>query len=196
MSRVKRAKRRGEAQASAARSAGAGRPRLWMLAGVLILAVALASCASGHGRGTGAHATSPSPRGTTQAPNGRSSDSAQVTVRHPCKLVTQAEAQSALGIPLRPLTEAPLGPTCIFESEQGNIAATLAVEQASVDQLRSRLPQMQATITDGHQGYCGTYGKPTLFVSLTKTSLLVVSAGCGQAEKLATDALAHIAFPS
>jgi hypothetical protein len=150
--------------------------------------------------GTGAGAAnrpvgtaSPPPGGSVRPPVTSLGEPVSPTrVAHPCALVSQSQAQSILGISLQAPTEAPLGPTCIFKSTKGTIAATLAIEAESLDQIRGQMHDAQVSSLQGHQAVCGTYGRPTLYASLKGGSLLVVSAPCPMAQRLAADALPHI----
>lgn len=113
-------------------------------------------------------------------------------VPHPCSLVTTAEAQAALGGQLDQPVEAPQGPTCIFKLTSGTIAATIAVENAPLARFIDRMKGSKSLVIAKHLTYCGILGSPTLVSEVGANSLLVVSAPCSVAQKLAADALPHL----
>ena len=113
-------------------------------------------------------------------------------VPHPCSLVTTTEAQSALGRQIAQPIEAPQGPTCIFRLTSGTIAATIAVEDAPLTRYLDRMQGSKSAVLAKHLTYCGSLGSPTLVSEVGANSVLVVSAPCSVAEKLAADALPHL----
>jgi hypothetical protein len=94
----------------------------------------------------------------------------------PCSLVTRAEAEEAIGVPIVEPLEAPQGPTCIFQGQSGTPYVTLAAQDASADELRSGLADRRAVPVAGRTGQCGTAGGPVLYVPLSEGRTLVVAA--------------------
>jgi hypothetical protein len=126
--------------------------------------------------------------GPARAPARAPADAA----RHPCQLVTKAEASSILRTAVLEPHEAPLGPTCILEAKSGAVLATVALENISFDQLRSRVSGLVTAPEAGRSTYCGTLGQPTLWAPLAAGNVLVITAPCPQAQALASAALARL----
>ena len=57
----------------------------------------------------------------------------------PCNLVSKAQAQAIVGLPLRDPLEAPRGPTCIYRSRDGKRLITLAVQSLDFRTLKRRI---------------------------------------------------------
>lgn len=160
--------------------------------GVVVAATVLAGC------GGGSSAAPP----TSSTTAGQGSGNAKSTstppaydaklANEPCSLITMSQARAALGQSLRTPTQAPLGPTCIFHSTKGTEVATMAVEKEQFDQIRPKVSGIKTATVAGKATYCGVYGKPTLFAPLDSDSLLVISAPCPQAQKMAAAALPRL----
>jgi hypothetical protein len=106
--------------------------------------------------------------------------------------VSKVEAESILGRPLDQPVEALQGPTCIFKSTNGTIAATIAVETVPLARFRSGMKGVHVESVAKHQTFCGTFGSPTLVSQLDRGALLVVSAPCPVAQRLAAHALPRV----
>lgn len=65
----------------------------------------------------------------------------------------------------------------------------MTVETVSFSQVKHRLKERQATTIEGHRGYCGRLGSEMLFVPLSRTQLLNVTAPCEVATRFAAKAL-------
>ena len=103
----------------------------------------------------------------------------------PCSLVTRDQAREIVGMPIVEPLEAPLGPTCIYQTESGERYVTLAAQDASVERLREQMRDRRAVLVAGRTGYCGTVGGPVLYVPLTDRRTLVVAASCEIARRFA-----------
>jgi len=116
----------------------------------------------------------------------------QQAAAHPCRLVTQAQAASALHVALQAPREAPLGPTCVLQAKSGPVVGTLAVQRGDLSQVSARAVGLMMATEAGRATYCGTLGQPTLWAPLDSGSMLVISAPCNDARALAAIALRRI----
>jgi hypothetical protein len=116
-------------------------------------------------------------------------DSPDTADSSPCALVSRAEAQAILGKPIDKPQEAPLGPTCIYQSAGGATrdVVTLAIESISPRTLKAQ--QRGRFNLVGHTAYCGLYGQTTTFVPLPGGSVLTVAAPCPVGKLFAAAAL-------
>ncbi|HLY48740.1 MAG TPA: hypothetical protein VKR21_06035, partial [Solirubrobacteraceae bacterium] len=89
--------------------------------------------------------------------------------------------------------EAPLGPTCVFESTAGTIVATLAMEHGTFDRLRPLVRDVAAVTDRGRTTYCGTLGQHMLWAPVAADEMLVITAPCDSARTLASLVLPRIA---
>ncbi len=111
---------------------------------------------------------------------------------NPCSLISRTDAQTIISTPISSITEAPLGPTCIFNLQGSKQSITLAVEQLNVAGQVRLMRNVQHSTVGGHQAYCGTLGRPMLYIALSGSKVLNVTASCTVAEALAAKALPHI----
>ncbi len=111
---------------------------------------------------------------------------------NPCMLVSRTQAQAILGAPIQSVTEAPLGPTCIFKLQGQEQTVTLAVERMNIASQVHVMKKVQRSTVGGHAAYCGTLGRPMLYLSLSRGRVLNVTAPCGIAQALAAKALPRI----
>jgi hypothetical protein len=110
----------------------------------------------------------------------------------PCKLVTQAQAQAIVGHPIGAPQEAPLGPTCIFQSKGSASAITLAVESIDFVSIRAHMRGRRRVEVAGHRAYCGYYGQQMTYVLLSGGRVLNVTAPCSLGLRFAAAALPHL----
>lgn len=110
----------------------------------------------------------------------------------PCNLVTKAQAQAIVGLPLRDPLEAPRGPTCIYRSRDGKRLITLAVQPLDFAQLKRRVRGRQAVSVANRSAFCGTLGAPVLYVELPKRRVLSVAARCEVGKQFATAAVRRL----
>ena len=103
----------------------------------------------------------------------------------PCNLVTRAEAKAILGAPIQALLEAPQGPTCVYRSKTSKTFITLAVQPLDFDRLRKQMRRPRPVDVAHRPAYCGVYGQPMLYVSLTRGRVLSVGAPCAVARRFA-----------
>lgn len=113
--------------------------------------------------------------------------------QNPCTLVTHAEAAVILRSASFSQTEAPLGPTCIFQEKGVAQSITLAVETVKVSKVIAQMKTKPAQSTiGGHPAFCGTLGSPLLFVDLGAGRALQIRANCPVAVALAAKAVPRI----
>lgn len=110
----------------------------------------------------------------------------------PCNLVTKAQAQAIVGLPLRDPLEAPRGPTCIYRSRDGKRLITLAVQPLDFATLKRRVRGRQAVSVANRSAFCGTLGAPVLYVELPKRRVLSVAARCEVGKQFATAAVRRL----
>ena len=111
---------------------------------------------------------------------------------HPCSLVTKAQARAILGRPVVEPLQAPQGPTCIYRSTRGKQFVTLAVQEASLAQLRKQLSASRSVRVAGTTGYCGRSGRPMLYLPVSSGHVLSVAAACDIATRFAAKAAPHL----
>ena len=110
----------------------------------------------------------------------------------PCNLVTKAQAQAIVGLPLRDPLEAPRGPTCIYRSRDGKRLITLAVQSLDFSKLKRRVHGRQPVSVANRSAFCGTLGAPVLYVELPKRRVLSVAARCEVGRQFATAAVRRL----
>ncbi len=115
--------------------------------------------------------------------------------QNPCTLVSRAEAQKIVGKPVAEPTEAPQGPTCIYQAQGATSYITLAVESKDFSKIepQSQLHGRMSLTIAGHAAYCGTAGTQTLIVPLPNGKFMAVSAPCPVAASFAAKALSRVA---
>ena len=111
---------------------------------------------------------------------------------NPCEFVSGSQAQAIIGAPIAGITEAPLGPTCVFSLRGKHQTITIAVEQQRLITQVRYMHRRQHLVLHGHHAYCGVLGRPMLDVSLGAGRILNVTAPCSVAKQLAAQALLHI----
>jgi hypothetical protein len=115
-----------------------------------------------------------------------------VKLLNPCTLVSLSEAQNITGGAITKLTEAPLGPTCVYSGHGKSGGITLAVETESFRQVTHRMSARKPVVVRGHQSVCGRFGTQMLFVPIGRYQLLNVTAPCGIAQRFATLAVSRL----
>lgn len=111
----------------------------------------------------------------------------------PCNLVTRLQAEGIVGAPIRPLLEAPQGPTCIYRAAKGKGLVTVAVQDVEFRKLAGRVQQATKVKLAGRTGTCGQSGQPTLYLPLSGGRVLTVgSAPCDVAKRFASQAVKHL----
>jgi hypothetical protein len=110
----------------------------------------------------------------------------------PCKLVSKAEAQAILGAAIENPRTQPLGPTCVYRTPDSSTFITVAFETLDFSQVKSQIQNLVAIDGLGHQAYCGNYGRPAIFVVLSNSKVLNVTAPCGIARQFAAKALPRV----
>jgi hypothetical protein len=111
----------------------------------------------------------------------------------PCDLVTAAQAGAILGAPVRAPVEALQGPTCIYQTRDGDGFVALAVQATPFDRLKRSMRGLRRVQVSDHAAYCGTYGQSMLYVPLSKGRVLSVAAPCTLAQGFAARAMRQLA---
>jgi hypothetical protein len=110
----------------------------------------------------------------------------------PCNLVTEKQARTFVGAPMRAPFEAAQGPTCIYRSRDGSSFVTLAVQALDLARIKPRLRLARRVRVGGRTAYCGTYGQPMLYVPLSGGRALAVGGRCPVARRFATAAVRQL----
>lgn len=129
-------------------------------------------------------------------PSSAKDDPSNAGVRpiNPCKLVTAPEARSITAGGITGITEAPLGPTCIYHSTKAKSQSiTMTVEVMKLAQVTQKLAGKAQFTIKSHPAYCGKLGAQMLFVPLTNGQVLNVVAPCSVAREFASVALGRLA---
>jgi hypothetical protein len=115
---------------------------------------------------------------------------------NPCRLVTASEAHSITAGGITGITEAPLGPTCIYHyhsTKAKSASITMTVEVMKLAQVTQKLAGKAQFTIKSHPAYCGRLGSPMLFVPLANGQVLNVVAPCSVAREFASVALGRLA---
>jgi hypothetical protein len=129
-------------------------------------------------------------------PSSSDDDQSNTGVRpvDPCRLVTAPEARSITAGGITGVTEAPLGPTCIYHSAKAKSPSiTMTVEVMKLAQVTQKLARKAQFTIKSHPAYCGKLGSEMLFVPLTNGQVLNVVAPCSVAREFASVALGRLA---
>jgi len=129
-------------------------------------------------------------------PSSSDDDPSNAGVRpiNPCRLVTAPEARSIIAGGVTGITEAPLGPTCIYHSAKTKSPSiTMTVEVMKLAQVTQKLAGKAQFTIKSHPAYCGKLGSEMLFVPLANGQVLNVVAPCSVAREFASVALGRLA---
>jgi Protein of unknown function (DUF3558) len=110
----------------------------------------------------------------------------------PCNLVTKAQAQAIVGLPMGDPLEAPRGPTCVYRTQDGRSLVTLAVQSVEFSQLRRQIHDRRQVDVSNRAAFCGTLGAPVLYVALPKGRVLSVAARCNVGRRFAIAAVRRL----
>jgi hypothetical protein len=164
---------------------------LWMV--VLAVVVAIAAGCGGGSKSAKAVAGSTSSVVSPTASGVATEDHPSTPPpQNPCTLVTQAEAEAIIGAPIETPRMQPLGPTCVYQTRDSSTFLTMAVESINFNTVKSQIQNLAPVAGLGHQAFCGTFGRPAIFVVLDATRVLNVSAPCNLAQQFATKALPRV----
>ncbi|MGO9961597.1 MAG: hypothetical protein ACLP50_37430 [Solirubrobacteraceae bacterium] len=111
---------------------------------------------------------------------------------NPCRLVDRARARAILGGELVAEREAPLGPTCLFETRHPAQDITMTIELALFHRTVHELHRAASVAIGGFHAACGTLGRQVLYVSLGEERVLTIDAPCEVAKELAVSALTYL----
>jgi hypothetical protein len=107
----------------------------------------------------------------------------------PCNLVTKAEAQAIVGLPMGDPIEAPKGPTCLYRTQDGKRLVTLAVQPLELSKLERRVRHRRRVDVSDRTAFCGTLGAPGVYVALSRGRVLSVAARCDVGRRFALAAV-------
>jgi hypothetical protein len=110
----------------------------------------------------------------------------------PCSLVTRAQAKAIVGAPILEPLQAPQGPTCIYRTKSGKPYITVVVQTVDFAKLRKQIHNARTVSVASRTAYCGTYGKPMLFLPVAGGRVLSIAAPCGMAQRFAAKAAPHL----
>jgi hypothetical protein len=114
------------------------------------------------------------------------------SAKRPCSLVTKAQAQSIIGVPILEPLEAPQGPTCIYQSKTRKQYVTLTVQNTDFAHLKAQVRKRREVAVSTRTAVCGTYGRPMLYLPLNGGRVLSVAGRCGIASRFAATAVPHL----
>jgi hypothetical protein len=129
--------------------------------------------------------------GSAAAPNDEHSGTGAKPL-NPCKLVSSSELGAIAHQQVTSQIEAPLGPTCIFKLRGAPSDITLTVESAGFPQLVHQMRKPRRVTVRGHTGYCGSLGRPTLYLSLGGGRVMSIAATCNVTVAVADKALGRL----
>jgi hypothetical protein len=110
----------------------------------------------------------------------------------PCNLVTARSARAIVGAPIAAPFEAPMGPTCIYRTKDGDRLIGLAVQRTDFRAIKPAVRDRRPIVVGGRHAICGVHGQPTLYVPLGGGRVLSVTAPCGLARDFAHEALRNL----
>ena len=111
---------------------------------------------------------------------------------NPCTLVSKAQAQAIIGRAIAAPVEAPLGPTCIYRTQDAKSMVTLTVESLDFSKVKPQMRNRTQLAIGGHTAYCGNYGQQVTYVPLAGGRVLNVTASCTVGARFAAKALNRI----
>lgn len=144
--------------------------------------------------GTGGNAVNDdNPTGKpSRADSGRPTTAGQA---NPCVLVSRAQAQAFSGHAIKAVTEAPLGPTCIYQLVGSKREVTVAVEMAAFAAMKSHTKTGSHLTISGRAAVCARYnGSAVTYVALPGKRVLAVSAPCSVGSRFGVAALARLGY--
>jgi hypothetical protein len=114
------------------------------------------------------------------------------TAKRPCSLVTKAQAQAIIGVPILAPLEAPQGPTCIYQSKTGKQYVTLTVQNTDFARLKAQVGKRREVAVSTRTAVCGSFGRPMLYLPLDGGRVLSIAGACGVASRFAAKAVPHL----
>jgi hypothetical protein len=110
---------------------------------------------------------------------------ASSAAKNPCSLVTAKQIHVIEARKVTKVSEAPLGPTCIYSLKGTKAEVTIVIEASKFNKAIATLQSRKPRTILRHRGYCGQAGHPVLLVSLPNSKVLGISANCVAAVKIA-----------
>ncbi len=129
-----------------------------------------------------------------QHPKGEENDEVSETgasEEDPCRLVSLDQASTILGGGVR-ASVGSQGPTCIYVPKGPAPQMTVAIEQTSLQALRSHASRATRVSVGSRAGWCLRYGSTGVVASLPDGNVLHVTGPCALASRFATQALERI----
>ncbi|MGI9099581.1 MAG: hypothetical protein ACR2H2_14015 [Solirubrobacteraceae bacterium] len=143
-------------------------------------------------KGTSGASSKRAGSGETPRRSRRKQKTLPASPQRPCSLVTKHQARSIIGAAINEPLQAPQGPTCIYQTPSGKQHVTLAVQTVDFATLRRQLRKTRRVDISGRTAYCGTYGRPMLYLPLAGRQVLSISAPCATATAFAIQAAARL----
>jgi hypothetical protein len=109
----------------------------------------------------------------------------------PCRLVSRSEAAAILKGSVS-VSEGLQGPSCIYTSRDSTLQVAVAVENASLSNLRNRPDKASRVQVGDRTGWCLRYGSGSVEVPLSDGRVLDVSGPCAAAVRFAALALNRV----
>jgi hypothetical protein len=128
----------------------------------------------------------------TRPRTARKQQALPASASRPCSLVSKTQARAIVGAPIREPLQAPQGPTCIFQTKAGKPYVTVAVQTLNFAKLRKQIRHAHTVSVADRTAYCGTYGKPMLYLPLAGGRVLSIAGPCGMAARFAAKAAPHL----
>ena len=141
---------------------------------------------------TGETAGNPAKLGYSKLLENQRKEDTQTKQGNPCALVTKRQAQVILGGRLLDPVSLPQGPTCVYRSRSSRRYATISVQTGDFRALRRKLRRAERFDVADRSAYCGTHGRPMLYLPVGQGRVLSVAAQCDTAVRLARRAGARL----
>jgi hypothetical protein len=117
---------------------------------------------------------------------------ASSAAKNPCSLVTAKQIRTIEARKVTKVSEAPLGPTCIYSLKGTKAEVTIVIEARKFNQAIATLQSRKSRTILHHHGYCGQAGHPVLLVSLPHSKVLGITANCAAAVRIAKIAIRRL----
>jgi hypothetical protein len=117
---------------------------------------------------------------------------AAITLPNPCKLVSLSEAKTITDGAISATTEAPLGPTCVYQLQGSKGTITMSLEPSSLSQATKHMTRRHEVTVRGRHGFCGKLGTQMLYVPVPGGQVLHITAPCGLGQQFAALALGRL----
>jgi hypothetical protein len=109
----------------------------------------------------------------------------------PCRLVSRTQASTILDEGVR-TSFGVQGPTCIYDPTGSKPEMTVAIEQTSLQGLRSHASKATRVTFGSRAGWCLRYGSTGVVVPLPDGNVLHVTGPCDLASRFAAQAMGQL----